>query len=94
MKPEHINQARDAISARAVLGNDSGGLPEAISEESEDIRREYIKTSLDPHCGWAATLDEIERLKREAIRLREELNDAHDHSDRLLAKIDDMSTSI
>lgn len=84
MKPEHINMARDAIAARKTFG--------IGSEHAEEARRDYVRLSLDPNCGWEAALNEIDRLTNEseaARRHRDGERDEHDDIVRSLkARVD------
>lgn len=77
MKPEHLNQARDAIAGRA-FGSDadyywSGDKDRNIGYK-EAVNTEYIIRSLDPNCGWEAALNEIDQLKAQVARLEEHIN--------------------
>ena len=86
MKPEHINQARDAIAARAVQGDgyDRDGDP---SDSAVKAKQDYINISLNPYCGWGAALDEIERLKRESEAARKHRDAERDEHDRLVRSL-------
>lgn len=63
MTQNDINRAKDAISARAAYGSNTAGGDK--TETAIEAYSDYIRTSLDPKCGWDAALKEIERLKRE-----------------------------
>lgn len=76
MKPEHINQARDAIAGRSS-GRDTAyywsGDPDKLTGFKEAVNTEYIIRSLDLNCGWEAALDENKILHAKILELEERL---------------------
>jgi len=80
MKPEHINHARDAIAAQKTYGPTSSHEDEAVTD--------YYRMSLDPNCGWEASLDEIDRLKRVADDARRHRDAERDEHDQLVRSLE------